>query len=166
MKPVHNPLTNLRFDVLGHGWSSLEIGSAKDAKAISPSHVLSDPCEDLMIFCERVLDRDFGATVRFWEEPDYSILEVNAERGNPTMRLIHEREHTHGADQTIGVTTWSVDPGYFAALCIGEFKRLAFLSDQPEFAKDRAPFPWKAYHSLLKRWDDAKQLKDRARKPK
>ena len=166
MTPAHTPLTSLRFDVLQHGWSVLEIGSTDDPIVISASYVFSDPCEDLMIFCERVLGRDFGATVRFWEEPDHSVLEFCSASGIPLIKLINEREHAQGTDKTVDVKTWSVVPGFFVALCIGEFKRLAFLSDHTEFAKNRAQFPWKAYHSLIKRWDDGMQLNHRARKQK
>jgi hypothetical protein len=154
MISVLPPVTHLRFDIREHGWSILEFGSANIPIVIPASHVFSDPCEELMRFCERVLLRDFGATVRFWEEPDYSILQFGEKAYIPFIRAMREEARAGQRAETSEIARFSSSPVYFVALCIGEFKRLAFLCDRPEHTKNRSRFPLEAYRSLMKRWED------------
>jgi hypothetical protein len=148
------PVTHLRFDIHEHGWSTLEFGSANIPIVMAGSHVFSDPCEELMRFCERVLLRDFEATVRFWEEPDYSILQFGQEASIPFIRAMREEARAGQGAETSEIARFSTKPANFVALCIGEFKRLAFLCDRPEHMKNRSRFPSEAYRSLMKRWED------------
>jgi hypothetical protein len=164
MPQTNSQLIGIRFDTLEHGWSILEIGLGAQPFVISGSHVFSDPCADLMMFCERILSKDFGATVRFWEEPNYISHQFGVRNANPLLEVSRERLSERSADKAENIMTVSVNPVYFVALCLGEFKRLAFLSNLPEHTRNRRGFPWEAYNSLLKRWDDESQNRSRKRK--
>ena len=124
---------DIKFDVPSHGWLPVVLGISRETYEFAASYVLSDPVSELALACLHLLRRPTGATVRFWLEPRYSILDLECASTSTTVATF-KHSTTEDGKRPESVISATVDTSEFCRLVARRLRTMYELTGADRYS--------------------------------
>ena len=140
----------VRFELGGHGWSSLYLEKGDMLHVIHIKHIFEDdPIESLIHFAEDLQSQNYPTRAVFQDEPGTHILELSvAIERTPILKLFSSPKNFQSVDKAEEVASFEVAPSFIATQIFAELQRIEILMRHRLYQKDRTRFPFKRFKQM------------------